>query len=42
MRRADAALAAGAVVIAPALGLYARAMKHGGKEPELEEIPATS
>jgi DHA3 family tetracycline resistance protein-like MFS transporter len=36
-----AALAGGAIVIAPALGLYARAMRHGGKEPELEEIPAT-
>jgi hypothetical protein len=36
-----AALAGGAVVIAPALGLYARAMRHGGKEPELEELPAT-
>ena len=36
-----AALTAGAVVIAPALGLYARAIRHGGKEPELEELPAT-
>ena len=36
-----AALAGGAIVIAPALGLYARAMRHGGKEPELEELPAT-
>jgi DHA3 family tetracycline resistance protein-like MFS transporter len=36
-----AALAGGAVVIAPALGLYARAMRHGGGEPELEELPAT-
>jgi len=35
-----AALAAGAVVIAPALGLYSRAMRHGGAEPELEELPA--
>ena len=35
-----AALAGGAIVIAPALGLYARAMRHGGKEPELEELPA--
>jgi MFS transporter, DHA3 family, tetracycline resistance protein len=35
-----AALAGGAVVIAPALGLYARAMRHGGQEPELEELPA--
>jgi DHA3 family tetracycline resistance protein-like MFS transporter len=37
-----AALAGGAVVIAPALGLYARAIRHGGKEPELEELPATA
>jgi DHA3 family tetracycline resistance protein-like MFS transporter len=36
-----AALAGGAIVIAPALGLYARAMRHGGQEPELEELPAT-
>jgi DHA3 family tetracycline resistance protein-like MFS transporter len=35
-----AALAAGALVIAPALALYGRAMRHGGKEPELEELPA--
>jgi DHA3 family tetracycline resistance protein-like MFS transporter len=37
-----AALTAGGVVIAPALGLYARAIKHGGKEPELEELPAST
>jgi predicted MFS family arabinose efflux permease len=37
-----AALATGGVVIAPALGLYARAIRHGGKEPELEELPVTS
>jgi DHA3 family tetracycline resistance protein-like MFS transporter len=37
-----AALAGGAIVIAPALGLYARAIRHGGKEPELEELPATA
>jgi DHA3 family tetracycline resistance protein-like MFS transporter len=35
-----AALAAGAVVIAPALGLYGRAIAHQGREPELEELPA--
>ena len=35
-----AALAAGAVVIAPALALYARAIAHHGREPELEELPA--
>ena len=34
------ALAAGAVVIAPALGLYARAIAHGGREPGLQELPA--
>jgi hypothetical protein len=33
-----AALAVGAVAIAPALGLYARAISHHGREPELEEI----
>jgi DHA3 family tetracycline resistance protein-like MFS transporter len=33
------ALAAGALVIAPALGLYARALRHGGREPELQELP---
>jgi MFS transporter, DHA3 family, tetracycline resistance protein len=35
-----AALTAGALVIAPALALYGRAMRHGGREPELEELPA--
>jgi MFS transporter, DHA3 family, tetracycline resistance protein len=34
-----AALTAGALVIAPALALYARAIRHGGREPELEELP---
>jgi MFS transporter, DHA3 family, tetracycline resistance protein len=34
-----AALLAGAAVIAPAVGLYARAIRHGGKEPELEQLP---
>ena len=34
-----AALATGAVVIAPALGLYGRAISHHGREPELEELP---
>jgi MFS family permease len=38
----QAALAAGAVVIAPALALYARAMGHQGREPELEELPAST
>ena len=35
-----AALATGAVVIAPALALYGRAIAHHGREPELEELPA--
>ena len=35
-----AALAVGALVIAPALGLYGRAIAHQGREPELEELPA--
>jgi DHA3 family tetracycline resistance protein-like MFS transporter len=34
-----AALVAGAAVIAPALGLYGRALRHGGQEPELAELP---
>ena len=34
-----AALAAGAAAIAPALGLYARAIAHHGREPELEQLP---
>jgi predicted MFS family arabinose efflux permease len=33
------ALLAGAAVITPALALYARAIRHGGKEPELDELP---
>jgi DHA3 family tetracycline resistance protein-like MFS transporter len=37
-----AALATGALAIAPALGLYARAIAHHGREPELEELPATA
>jgi predicted MFS family arabinose efflux permease len=35
-----AALAAGALMVVPALGLYARALRHGGAEPELDELPA--
>ena len=35
-----AALVAASLVLTPALGLYARAMRHGGKEPELDELPA--
>ena len=34
-----AALATGALAIAPALGLYGRAISHHGREPELEELP---
>jgi DHA3 family tetracycline resistance protein-like MFS transporter len=34
-----AALAVGALVIAPALALYGRAIAHQGREPELEELP---
>jgi MFS transporter, DHA3 family, tetracycline resistance protein len=34
-----AALCAGASVLAPALGLYGRALRHDGREPELERLP---
>jgi len=34
-----AALTAGALVLLPALSLFGRAIRHGGKEPELEELP---
>ena len=34
-----AALTTGALVLTPALGLYARAFRHGGAEPELEALP---
>jgi len=34
-----AALAAGALAIVPALGLFGRAITHHGAEPELEELP---
>ena len=37
-----AALAVGAAAIGPALALYARAITHHGREPELEELPATA
>ena len=37
-----AALATGALALAPALGLYARAIAHHGREPELEELPAAA
>jgi MFS family permease len=35
-----AALATGALAIAPALALYGRAIAHRGHEPELEDLPA--
>jgi MFS transporter, DHA3 family, tetracycline resistance protein len=34
-----AALVAGALTTLPAAALYARALRHGGAEPELEELP---
>jgi DHA3 family tetracycline resistance protein-like MFS transporter len=34
-----AALTTGALVLTPALALYARAIGHGGAEPELKELP---
>jgi DHA3 family tetracycline resistance protein-like MFS transporter len=34
------ALTAGAASLAPALGLYTRALAHRGREPELEELPS--
>jgi DHA3 family tetracycline resistance protein-like MFS transporter len=37
-----AALTAGALVIAPALWLYGRAIAHQGREPELEDLPASA
>ena len=37
-----AALLVGAAVLAPALALYARAVQHGGQEPELSELPSGS
>jgi len=38
----DPAAVLGAAAIAPALGLYARAIAHHGREPELEELPAAA
>jgi DHA3 family tetracycline resistance protein-like MFS transporter len=35
-----AALLAGGSLLAPALALYARAVRHGGAEPELAQLPA--
>jgi predicted MFS family arabinose efflux permease len=33
-----AALAAGGALLAPALALYGRAVRHGGREPELDDL----
>ncbi len=35
-----AALVFAGAALAPAVALYARAVRHGGKEPELEQLPA--
>jgi DHA3 family tetracycline resistance protein-like MFS transporter len=35
-----AALATGALTVLPAVALYGRALRHGGVEPELDELPA--
>jgi MFS transporter, DHA3 family, tetracycline resistance protein len=37
-----AALAGGALLLTPALALYARAIRRGGREPELEDLPAVA
>lgn len=37
-----AALAASAATILPAVGLYARALRHDGTEPELQTLPAAA
>ena len=34
------ALLAGGALLLPALGLYGRAIRHGGEEPELDRLPA--
>lgn len=34
-----AALVAGSALLVPAVSLYGRALRHGGREPELEELP---
>jgi MFS transporter, DHA3 family, tetracycline resistance protein len=36
-----AALVTGSFLLTPALGLYARALRHGGAEPELEQLAET-
>jgi hypothetical protein len=37
-----AALAAGAAVLTPALALYGRAIRHHGREPELDTVLSAS
>jgi DHA3 family tetracycline resistance protein-like MFS transporter len=37
-----AALVAGALTVVPAVGLYIRALRHGGVEPELADLPAAA
>ena len=37
-----AALAAGGAVLSPVLALYGRAIRHHGREPELEDAAATA
>jgi MFS transporter, DHA3 family, tetracycline resistance protein len=37
-----AALAGGALLLTPALALYGRAIRHGGREPELKDLPAVA
>jgi MFS transporter, DHA3 family, tetracycline resistance protein len=34
-----AALVVAGFLLTPAVALYARALRHGGREPELEELP---
>ena len=36
------ALTAGALVLVPALGFYGRALRHDGREPELEGLPGAA
>jgi MFS family permease len=37
-----AALGVGALLLTPALALYARAIRHGGRVPELQALPAVA
>jgi Na+/melibiose symporter-like transporter len=38
-RHAQRTLVVAGFLLAPAVALYARALRHGGQEPELEELP---